>query len=69
MANVTSAADWLRFGMGGHNIEANAILYYTINLGLSLADVVNDTAVVSRWSKSRRVASATCSSTATCGAR
>ena len=26
-------------------------------------------AVVSRWSKSRRVGSATCSSTATCGAR
>jgi hypothetical protein len=51
MANVTSPADWLRFGMGGHNIEANAILYYTINLGLSLADVLNDTAVTSKWSK------------------
>jgi hypothetical protein len=51
MANVTSPADWLRFGMGGHNIEANAILYYTINLGLSLADVLNDTTVTSKWSK------------------
>jgi hypothetical protein len=51
MANVTTAADWLRFGMGGHNIEANAILYYTINLGLSLADVLNDTTVASEWSK------------------
>jgi hypothetical protein len=51
MANVTSSADWLRYGMGGHNIEANAILYYTINLGLSLADVLNDTTVTSKWSK------------------
>jgi hypothetical protein len=51
MANVTTSADWLRFGMGGHNIEANAILYYTINLGLSLADVLNDTTVISKWSK------------------
>jgi len=23
MMNVTSAADWLRFGMGGHNIEVS----------------------------------------------
>ena len=51
MANVTTSADWLRFGMGGHNIEANAILYFTINLGLSLADVLNDTMVTSKWSK------------------
>src|SRR5438045_948759 len=51
MANVTTSADWLRFGMGGHNIEANAILYYTINLGLSLADILNDTSVTSKWVK------------------
>jgi hypothetical protein len=41
-----SASEWV-----GHNIEANAILYYTVNLGLSLADVLNDTTVTSRWSK------------------
>lgn len=50
LANVTSSADWLRYGMGAHNIEANAILYYTINLGLSLADVLNDTTMTSKWS-------------------
>ncbi|KAL1979888.1 hypothetical protein VTN96DRAFT_5022 [Rasamsonia emersonii] len=49
LANVTSSADWLRFGMGGHNIEANAILYYNLNLGLKLAAVLNDTSVVSNW--------------------
>ncbi|KAL2355302.1 bacterial alpha-L-rhamnosidase domain-containing protein [Cryomyces antarcticus] len=49
MMNVTSAADWLRFGMGGHNIEANSILYYTVNQGINLASVVNDTSVISAW--------------------
>ncbi|EXJ88367.1 hypothetical protein A1O1_05297 [Capronia coronata CBS 617.96] len=50
MANVTTSADWLRFGMGGHNIEANAILFYTLNLGTTLAGVLNDT-TVGAWSK------------------
>lgn len=49
MANVTSSADWLRFGMGGHNIEANAILYHTVNLGIGLAEVLNDSSV-GEWS-------------------
>lgn len=47
--NVTSPADWLRFGMGGHNIEANAILYYTINQGIQLAEALNDTAPIANW--------------------
>jgi hypothetical protein len=49
LMNVTSSADWLRVGMGGHNIEANAILHYTINLGLNLATVVNDSTYTSNW--------------------
>jgi hypothetical protein len=48
--NVTSSADWLRFGMGGHNIEANAILYYTLNQGIQLATALNDTSLVANWS-------------------
>lgn len=47
--NVTSSADWLRFGMGGHNIEANSILYYTINQAITLATILNDTAVIPSW--------------------
>lgn len=47
--NVTSPADWLRFGMGGHNIEANAILYYTINQAIQLATALNDTAPIANW--------------------
>jgi hypothetical protein len=49
LMNVTSPSDWLRFGMGGHNIEANAILYYTINQGIQLAQALNDTEVVENW--------------------
>ena len=51
LANVTASADWLRFGMGGHNIEANSILFYTLNLGLELAQTQNDSATVDRWSQ------------------
>lgn len=49
LMNVTAPSDWLRFGMGGHNIEANSILYYTLNQAISLAGVLNDTANVSAW--------------------
>jgi hypothetical protein len=49
LMNVTSPSDWLRFGMGGHNIEANAILYYTINQGIQLATALNDTAPIANW--------------------
>ncbi|KAH9921973.1 Six-hairpin glycosidase-like protein [Epithele typhae] len=49
LANVTASADWLRFGMGGHNIEANAILFYTLNLGVTLAMLQGETDVASRW--------------------
>jgi hypothetical protein len=49
LMNVSTPDDWLRFGMGGHNIEANAILYYTINLGLKLANLLGDTSAVAPW--------------------
>ncbi|KAF2825660.1 Six-hairpin glycosidase [Ophiobolus disseminans] len=52
LMNITSPNDWLRFGMGGHNIEANAILYYTINQGIHLATVLNDTAPIANWTSS-----------------
>lgn len=50
LMNVTASADWLRAGMGGHNIEANAILYYTLNLGVQLGGVLGDDAAVSNYS-------------------
>ncbi|KAI7972861.1 hypothetical protein EIK77_000748 [Talaromyces pinophilus] len=42
-------ADWLRNDMGYHNIEANAILVYTLKTGLTLADVVADNSVTANW--------------------
>ncbi|RAH64987.1 putative alpha-L-rhamnosidase A [Aspergillus aculeatinus CBS 121060] len=50
LANITASADWLRFGMGGHNIEANAILYYVLNDAISLASSLDDRANVGNWS-------------------
>ncbi|PNS15835.1 hypothetical protein CAC42_4287 [Sphaceloma murrayae] len=47
--NATGEADWLRFGMGGHNIEANAILYYTLATAMKLGSVLNDTGDMARW--------------------
>jgi hypothetical protein len=49
LMNVTASNDWLRFGMGGHNIEANAILYYTLNQATALATALNDTQNISSW--------------------
>ncbi|PLB50646.1 Six-hairpin glycosidase [Aspergillus steynii IBT 23096] len=51
LANITASSDWLRFGMGGHNIEANAILYYTLNQGLTLSSLLNDTTPQQNWTR------------------
>ncbi|CAI0647920.1 unnamed protein product [Colletotrichum noveboracense] len=39
LANVTSTSDWGRVGTSGHNIEANAILYHTLQNALMLAAI------------------------------
>lgn len=49
LMNVTASADWLRSGMGGHNIEANAILYYVLNIGIQLAGVLDDSDAAAQW--------------------
>ncbi|RPD81754.1 bacterial alpha-L-rhamnosidase domain protein [Lentinus tigrinus ALCF2SS1-7] len=51
LANITTSADWLRFGMGGYNIEANSILFYTLNLGVELAQIEKDTTAADRWAQ------------------
>ncbi|PYH99891.1 alpha-L-rhamnosidase A precursor [Aspergillus ellipticus CBS 707.79] len=50
LANITASADWLRSGMGAHNIEANAILYYVLKDAISLAQTFNDYSNVKNWS-------------------
>jgi hypothetical protein len=49
LMNVTSYRDWLRVGMGGYNIEANSILYYTLSLGSTLANHLNDHSVLKNY--------------------
>ncbi|KAF2724921.1 glycoside hydrolase family 78 protein [Polychaeton citri CBS 116435] len=52
LMNVTSPNDWLRFGMGGHNIEANSILYYTTYKGVMLGQVLGeDQSLLDSWQK------------------
>ncbi|KAG9569110.1 bacterial alpha-L-rhamnosidase domain-containing protein, partial [Aureobasidium melanogenum] len=59
LANVTSSFDWLREGMGGHNIEANSILKHTLDVAVALAYAVNDTSHIASWSNaSTAIASA-----------
>ncbi|KAJ5754108.1 uncharacterized protein N7511_008261 [Penicillium nucicola] len=51
LANITASADWLRFGMGAHNIEANAILYFVLQDAQSLATELNDKTALTNWSQ------------------
>ncbi|KAJ6186734.1 hypothetical protein N7519_008035 [Penicillium mononematosum] len=51
LANITSSSDWLRFGMGAHNIEANAILYFVLQDAQFLATELNDKTALAYWSK------------------
>ncbi|KAI0359163.1 bacterial alpha-L-rhamnosidase domain protein [Trametes cingulata] len=51
LANITAPADWLRFGMGGHNIEANSILFYTLTLGVTLAHDEGDPETAASYSQ------------------
>jgi hypothetical protein len=39
---VTTPLDWLRGGMGGHNIEATAILYDVLKKSIELASFISD---------------------------
>jgi hypothetical protein len=49
LMNLTASGDWFRTSVTGHNIEANAILYYTLNLGIALAGVLGDDATVLQY--------------------
>lgn len=41
LMRVTSSYDWNRHGMGGHNLEATAILYATLKRSVELASFIN----------------------------
>lgn len=51
LMNVTASADWLRAGMSGHNIEANALLYYVLNIAWHLAQRLGDSEAGARYTE------------------
>ncbi|KAK8174814.1 bacterial alpha-L-rhamnosidase domain-containing protein [Phyllosticta citribraziliensis] len=52
LMNATAAPDdWLRFGMGGYNIEANSILYYTLYQLNILAEALGENDIVDNYTK------------------
>ncbi|OCH87854.1 Six-hairpin glycosidase [Obba rivulosa] len=51
LLNVTGLRDWGRLGQGGHNAEANALLYKVWTNSISLAGPFSDFALASAWSR------------------
>jgi hypothetical protein len=49
MLDVTATQDWGRHGQGGHNTEANALLYRTLTTGSSMANWTNNASVGTKW--------------------
>jgi GH15 family glucan-1,4-alpha-glucosidase len=49
MLDVTATEDWGRHGQGGHNTEANALLYRTLVTGCALANWTNNASLGTKW--------------------
>ncbi|KAI0921965.1 hypothetical protein AcW1_004197 [Taiwanofungus camphoratus] len=50
LLDVTGLRDWGRYGQGGHNSEANALLYKVLINSADLADQLNQSAISAAWS-------------------
>lgn len=49
LLDVTGTADWGRYIQGGHNTEANALMYKTLTTGSTMANWTNDPSSVATW--------------------
>lgn len=49
LLNVTGANDWGRYTQGGHNTEANALMYRTLVTGSIMATWANDSSSSAIW--------------------
>lgn len=49
LLDVTGTADWGRLTQGGHNSEANMLLYKVLTTGSALANWQNDSSLSSSW--------------------
>lgn len=50
LLSVTGTNDWGRLNQGGHNSEANMLMYQVLNSGSKLANWMGDAASSSIWS-------------------
>lgn len=50
MLDVTGTNDWGRLNQGGHNTEANMLMYHTLTTGSQLATWAGDSASSTKWS-------------------
>jgi hypothetical protein len=46
---VTGTGDWGRYTQGGHNTEANALMYRTLIVGSTMANWINDPVSAATW--------------------
>lgn len=51
LLNVTGTEDWGRINQGGHNTEANMMLYRVLTTGSKLANWHGDIASAASWAK------------------
>jgi uncharacterized protein (DUF608 family) len=49
MLDVTGVSDWGRLSQGGHNTEANMLLYRVLTTGSKIATWQGDTASTNSW--------------------
>ena len=49
MLDVTGTNDWGRLTQGGHDYEANMLLYKVVKSGSSLATWMNDSSLSNSW--------------------
>jgi hypothetical protein len=49
LLDVTGTNDWGRLSQGGHNTEANMLMYKTLTTGSSLATWMGNSALASNW--------------------
>lgn len=49
LLDVTGTNDWGRLSQGGHNTEANMLMYHTLVTGSSLATWMGNSSLASNW--------------------
>ncbi len=64
LLHVTGAADWGRYAQGGHNTEANALMYGTLKTGCFMAKWMGLPDLAAGWIERAKTLKAAANSTA-----